>query len=119
MDKVKLIAELQELRSKFEAAVKKAEEEQQILQGMVSSLCTRIAIQSELLGRSAEARGATYERVKELEDALAPFAALLANGWDQASGLPSDAVYPVSLADLRRAAKVLAGTNYQAGNKAA
>lgn len=38
MDKVKLIAELQDVRSKLETAVKKAEEEQQILQGMVNSL---------------------------------------------------------------------------------
>lgn len=112
MDKAELLGELALLRRKLEAAV--AEEER--LNDMILSLSERVNVQAEMLGRAAEGRGATAERVKELEDALAPLAALVANGWDAAKRLPDHAVYPVPMAVIRQAAKVLAGTNL---NKAA
>lgn len=85
------------------------ERERDYLQSLVEGLSARVAAQAEMLGRSAEQRGETVERVKELEAALAPFAAILANGWD-VGDLPATAMYPVSMGDLRRAARTLAGT---------
>ncbi len=43
-----------------------------------------------------------------MEGSLAPFAELLANGWDRGE-LPADAMYPVRMGDLRAAARALAG----------
>lgn len=85
------------------------ERERDVLRGLVESLSVRVAVQSEMLGRSAEHRGESAERVKELEGALGAFAALLAGGWDDGSLVPT-AMYPVMMGDLRRAARVLAGT---------
>jgi hypothetical protein len=85
------------------------ERERDYLQSLIEGLATRVAAQAEMLGRSAERRGETAERVKELERALAPFAAILANGWDDGS-LPATARYPVRMGDLRWAARALAGT---------
>lgn len=79
------------------------------LQQMIATLSERIAVQSEMLARAAEYRGNAAGRVKELEEALAPFAAVLVNGWDTGT-LPAGAVYPVLMGDLRQAARVLAGT---------
>jgi hypothetical protein len=112
MDKAELLGELALLRRKLEAAV--AEEER--LHDMIRSLSEQVNVQAEMLGRAAEVRGVSADRVRELEDALAPLAALLANGWDAAKRLPDTAVYPVPMAVIRQAAKVLAGTSH---NKAA
>ena len=76
---------------------------------MLKSLMERVAAQSELLGKAAGGGGPQAGRVAELEAALAPFAQVLLTGWDTGS-LPADAPYPVALGDLRRAARVLAGT---------
>lgn len=108
MDKIALIAEVSSLRAKLQKVL----EEEQVLHGMILSLSARVEIQAEMLGRSAEARGHTAERVQELEAALAPFAAVLANGWDDGR-LAGESPYPVPMAALRQAAKVLAGTNYK------
>lgn len=98
MDKTNLLWELAALRD--ELARKTA---------LIDSLTVRVAAQAEMLGRVAEGRGETAGRVKELEAALMPFAEILANGWDRGE-LKADAPYPVQMGDLRRAARVLAGT---------
>jgi hypothetical protein len=87
------------------------ERERDQLRRLVESLALRVAVQSEMLGRAAEHRGASgglASRVRELEVALAPFAAVLADGWDTGE-LPAGALYPVEMGDLRRAARVHAG----------
>ncbi len=75
---------------------------------LVRSLMTRVAAQSELLSRERLRRGDGARRVEELEAALAPFAGVLASGWDSGE-LPADAIYPVRMGDLRQAARALAG----------
>lgn len=81
------------------------------LREMVDSLMERVKQQSELLGRAALAGGPDAARVAELEHAIAPFAAVTSEtGWDECKMLPADAIYPVRLGDLRRAARALAGT---------
>jgi hypothetical protein len=88
------------------------ERDNEKLRQLVESLAVRVAVQAEMLGRAAEHRGEAgglAGRVKELEGAIAPFAAALATGWDRGE-LPADALYPVMMGDLRRAARVLAET---------
>jgi hypothetical protein len=86
------------------------ERERDLLRQLVDSLSVRVAVQAEMLGRSAEHRCDSAGRIKELETALAPFAAVFATGWDDGSLLPT-AWYPVRMGDLRQAARVLAGTH--------
>lgn len=96
------------------ARIAELERECGTLRQLVASLTARVAAQAEMLGRSAEHRGASAERVRQLETALAPFAAVLATGWDSGE-LPSDAIYPVPMGDIRQAARALAGTDTHAG----
>lgn len=97
MDKTKLLWELGRLRDELGRA-----------NSLIDSLSVRVAVQAEMLGRSAEHRGESAGRIRELETALAPFAAVLLNGWDTGE-LPADAPYPVRMGDLRMAARALAG----------
>lgn len=79
------------------------------LKKQVESLLAQVESQGQMLARAAEGRCETAGRVHELEVALAPFAAVLASGWDRGA-LPATATYPVRMGDLRRAARVHAGT---------
>lgn len=97
MDKTRLLWELTRLRDELGRA-----------NALIDSLTVRVAAQAEMLGRAAETRGESVGRLKELEAALAPFAAILINGWDTGE-LPPTASYPVQMGDLRCAARVLSG----------
>lgn len=67
--------------------------------GKLSHMVTRLVSQ----GRHPDAA-----RVAELEAAIAPFAAVLVDGWDRGE-LPADALYPVPMGDVRRLARAMAG----------
>lgn len=110
LQKTRLLWDLASLRDHLTAAHRDIE----FLNALCESFAARIAAQSEMLGRSAEHRGESAGRVKELEAALMPFAAILAGGWDDGS-LTASAPYPVTMGDLRGAARALAGTTNNKG----
>lgn len=82
--------------------------ERDTLAAFVTALCERVAVQAEMLGRAAEHRADSRQRIGELEAAIAPFAEILVTGWDGGT-LPATVHYPVQLGHLRRLARVLAG----------
>lgn len=86
------------------AALKAANEK---LRSVVHSLAVRVAAQSEQLTKAAGARVPASERERELLAALEPLAAVLGGGWDTGELAPG-ALYPVTMGDLRRAARTVA-----------
>lgn len=77
------------------------------LRSLVHLLAVRCAAQSELLAHAASSARPVAGAEAVMLMALQPFAQVFAGDWDSGE-LSADALYPVRMGDLRRAARAVA-----------